>query len=390
MEHTPLARPTASAEVRPFVDYYAAHDISPVAQDIGNLGRHFERRSSLYRSLGVPPLYVRGSSVLEFGPGSGHNALYTQHLAPARYLLVDANPRGLSETASLLAKTYPAAQNYEIRNSLIEEFESPETFDLVIAEGLVPFQMDPADFIRRIARFVATDGVLIFTTVDGSSLMGEIGRRLIASRLTDRSKPDAERVKLLAPVFAPHLATLAGMTRSVDDWIYDNVLIPFVGKTFAIDEAIETLGAEFDIYGSSPEFVVDMRWYKQLYGRGREFNARASRAYLENVLNFLDYRITVPAHEPELGSEINALCRDLYARMQDIEASDGARTAVEAAPSIRRLAAIVSASPRTSAAFTELAAFLEAESVDVSTASLEEFASYFGRGMQYLSFIRRA
>mgnify|MGYP006176012067 CR=1 FL=1 len=47
------------------------------------------RRDSLYRVLGLPPSFVRGRSVIEFGPGSGHNALFTASLAPARYVLVD-------------------------------------------------------------------------------------------------------------------------------------------------------------------------------------------------------------------------------------------------------------------------------------------------------------
>lgn len=375
--------------VRPFVDYYGAHNISPVAQDISDLARHFERRAALYRSLRIPPLYARGRSVIEFGPGSGYNALYTEHLGPRRYVMVDANARGLADTRALFARTYPEAQNYEIVESLIEEFESPERFDLVLAEGLVPFQLDPAAFIRHIARSFGEGGILVLTCADAPSIMGEIGRRLIAHRLGRRDVPDAERVKLLAPVFGPHLATLSGMSRSVDDWIYDNVLIPFVGKTFGIDEAIAALGGEFDVYGSSPEFVVDLRWYKQLYGEHRRFNENAAQTYLENMLNFLDYRVTLPAHDAELGVAIRDLCRRIYVTMQQIEAGAETRSAREAAPAIRELAALAAVSPCTARALDELARVLEADRLDDPNVHLPEFAAYFGRGMQYLSFVRR-
>ena len=75
-----------------FVSFYAENRISPVAQDLSDLRRHFQRRESLFRSLGILPLLVQGASVIEFGPGSGHNALYTASLKPATYTLVEGNP----------------------------------------------------------------------------------------------------------------------------------------------------------------------------------------------------------------------------------------------------------------------------------------------------------
>jgi SAM-dependent methyltransferase len=375
--------------MRPFVDYYSQHNISPVAQDISDLERHFERRGSLYRSLRIPPLYIRDRDVIEFGPGSGYNALYTQSLGPRRYLMVEANPRGLDETRALLGKSYPNARNFEVVQSLIEEFDSPERFDLVLAEGLVPFQRDPAAFIRHISRWAKPGGLLVLTCADAPTIMGEVGRRLIAYRLAGKDILDSERVKTLAPVFAPHLQTLAGMSRSVEDWIYDNVLIPFVGRTFGIDEAIGALGLDFEIYGSSPEFMVDLRWYKQLYGAERAFNERAADAYHRNMLNFLDYRIAVQAHDAAMGIAIAERCRRLYTMMQAIEESAGQREAAEAAPLIREIARLAESSPRTARALSELADVLEIEPLGNPNDRLDEFVSYFGRGMQYLSLVRR-
>jgi SAM-dependent methyltransferase len=376
--------------IRPFLDFYGAQNISPVAQDISDLDRHFQRRGSLYRSLGIPPLYVRDRSVIEFGPGSGHNALYTQHLGPRRYVMVDANVRGIEETRALLERVQPGKANYEIVHALIEEFESAERFDLVLAEGLVPFQMDPSAFIRHIARSAGENAVLVVTCADAPSILGEVGRRLIAYRLAGPGVTERERLARLVPVFTPHLATLGGMSRSVEDWIYDNILNPFVGRTFGIDEAIEALGDEFDVYGSSPEFIVDLRWYKQLYGAERQFNENARIAYLENMINFLDYRVTVPAHDAKLGIAIRDLSRAAYATMQAIEASGGRRSTAEAAPGIREIARHAVSSPATARALNELAAFLEDDSLRDTDAALGEFASYFGRGTQYLSFIRRS
>ena len=57
-----------------FVDFYSQHNISPVSQNIEDIELHFQRRSALFSSLGLPALLVKDSEILEFGPGSGHNA----------------------------------------------------------------------------------------------------------------------------------------------------------------------------------------------------------------------------------------------------------------------------------------------------------------------------
>src|SRR6185295_17754749 len=108
--------------MRPFVDFYRANRISPVAQDIADRQRHFDRREALYRHLGLVPGQIAGRHVLEFGPGSGHNALHTLSLDPARYVLVDGNPTGLERCRALLgAETGAAAVEYV--ESLIEAYD---------------------------------------------------------------------------------------------------------------------------------------------------------------------------------------------------------------------------------------------------------------------------
>ena len=80
-----------------FVDFYTKHDISPVQQDISSLEKHFQRRESLYKILGIIPVFLKGKKIIEFGPGSGHNAIYTATLNPGQYVLVDGNKRGIQE-----------------------------------------------------------------------------------------------------------------------------------------------------------------------------------------------------------------------------------------------------------------------------------------------------
>ena len=72
------------------LEFYRRHQISPVRQDIRDLGAHFGRRTALYRHLGILPAFLRGRTVLEVGPGSGFNSLHTASLAAGRTHVVTA------------------------------------------------------------------------------------------------------------------------------------------------------------------------------------------------------------------------------------------------------------------------------------------------------------
>ena len=56
-----------------------------------NLKKHFLRRSYLYNKLGLSKNLISKSRVLEVGPGSGHNSLYTASCKPLFYDLVEPN-----------------------------------------------------------------------------------------------------------------------------------------------------------------------------------------------------------------------------------------------------------------------------------------------------------
>ena len=74
------------------LNFYRTHNISPVRQDIRDLMAHFSRRQGLYRQLGILPGFVREKKVVEVGPGSGFNALYTASLQPSSFLMIEPNP----------------------------------------------------------------------------------------------------------------------------------------------------------------------------------------------------------------------------------------------------------------------------------------------------------
>ncbi len=372
--------------VRPFVDFYRKHAISPVAQDISDFPMHVERRASLYRLLGIPPTAVTGKDLIEFGPGSGYNAVATARFGPRSYVFVDGNPTGIAHLKNLIAR-YAPGLDYRAETAYIDEYHSDERYDLVICEGVIPFQFDPPYFARRVAEFAKPGGVVSLTTVDPASFLGDFGRRVLADKLVPVSLSTSERVAALMPYFATDTATLSGMSRPLEDYIYDNIVQPLPGRMFSIADALAALDDDFDFYGSSPAIVTDLRWFKRLHGAARMTNARAAVAYRSNVINLLDSRIEVAPHDPERGDRILALAATFVAAMHAFEAGDGATTADIATP-VEGIARLVEdIVPSTAASLDALAAAIADD--HLTSFPGEPVRSFFGRGMQYVSFARR-
>jgi SAM-dependent methyltransferase len=325
------------------LDFYQQHNISPVRQDITDLPAHFARRAGLYRSLGLPPMAVKGKTVLEVGPGSGENALYTVSLKPLLYRALEPN----KTAAQKLLDRFPPTRTpiVGVIHQRVEDFDRDRRFDIVLCEGLLGLcGTDPRQLLEAVAKHVAPDGVLVITCIDAISDHAEVLRRAQAQQLIDRSAPLADQVAILRPVFAPHLATLKGMTRSVDDWIIDNLLNPAsIGPTFSIPEACEALGGRFDVLGCSPRFLMDWRWYKD----SPAGNQWAIDAYWAQAHNLLDYRSIRP---PRAEADNRALLAGYEKYREELRAYEHGHG---------RLPNIGTIDP-----------------------------AWFGRGQQYLSFVR--
>jgi SAM-dependent methyltransferase len=369
--------------MRPFVDFYRENKISPVSQDISDLGRHFERRASLYRALGVAPALLEGKSAIEFGPGSGHNALYTCSLHPRRFVSVDGNPTGIAAMRELF-ESLPWLVQPEQVESYIEDFRTPERFDVVICEGVIQQQRDPAAFTRHVASFVRPGGVFLTTTFDGASALADQMRRLLNLRLP-REWSVERRVAALEPEMAPHLAALPGMSRPIVDYLHDNIVQPMIGPLFSLVEMVPALAGEFDVYGCSPSFTVDWRWYKTLVGDARRFNERIVETYLRNVANFIDCRVELPPHDCAAGVAALEACTRYYEKMQ--AAQDGGPAAYDAAVEALAEAAgeLERLSPRAAASVREFIAYLGGDG-----GALRDCFSFWGRGQQNVSFIRKS
>jgi 2-polyprenyl-3-methyl-5-hydroxy-6-metoxy-1,4-benzoquinol methylase len=375
------------------IDFYRKNEFSPVRQEIPDLNHHFERRASLYRNLGILPAFIHGRTVLEVGPGSGHNSLFTASLKPEQFILIEPNPQGVNDIHDLFNQYHLWSAKIKVISQTIEEYQDDRTYDFVFCEGLlgaagVP---DPGFLFKALAKFVSPGGVLIITCMNETATLSELLRRLIAHMLLRDGDTLNEKVMTLLPIFSPHLAQLHGMTRRHDDWIIDNLINPTVcGQLFTIPDALSTLPDQFEFYASSPHFVSDWRWYKDIYGKEKEFTQRALNQYWANFHNFIDYRYVFPPRDVLQNIKLYQLCKSIRLAIQKYEREKSDKILSEIQKNLQECIIIVREfSPETASAMSEALNLISHQPLEAAhVAKMTNFAAWFGRGQQYISLNR--
>jgi SAM-dependent methyltransferase len=369
-----------------FVDFYTKYNVSPVSQDISDLGKHFQRRDVLLRSLGIPSVLVRNAEILEFGPGSGHNSTYIASLKPAKYYLVDGNLKGVKDTKELLSEY--DIDDLKVIHSLFLKYQSNSLFDIVWAEGCIPHQNDPINILKHLSSFTAKNGIFVASTNNSISYLSEMIRRIASFMHLNDNDLFQDKIDTIRPLLKGHLQNLKGMSRPVDDWIIDSILQPLhQSKLFSIPDAIETLKKDYDIYSTSPKFISDWRWYKEVIGDGKEFNQLALECYYKNNLNLIDYRYEFKSHSAEFGQKLETLCSEIWDTMCLIQNGKSSKINIfiEKVNDVSKL--IKKKAPETSRAIVESLHWLEC-GAPISK-ELEYLPKWWGRGQQYVSFIKK-
>ncbi len=249
-----------------FIEYYGKYGISPVKQDIGEINLHYARREKLYRQLGIPCIAFEGKRILEVGPGSGYNTLAYFFWGGGDITLVEPNSAGVIEMKKLFNEYNIPHKRYVINECMIEEMAISEKFDIVIAEGFLHSIDNSEEIIKKLSLLVKGGGVIIITCMDVISMFVEQMKRLIC-HIMIKDIPDYEtQVKICVNFFDGQMQNLKGMSRSVEDWVRDDMLNPAFNNQmiFSIEKAIECFGEEFSFLGSSQKIFTDYSWYKDI------------------------------------------------------------------------------------------------------------------------------
>jgi len=154
---------------------------------------------------------------------------------------------------------------------------------------------------------------------------------------------------------------------------------------------VSTLDGDFEVFGASPQFLTDWRWYKAIGTSGR-YNELAIDAYWANVHNLLDYRHLSSPRDPLDNKRLYDACVTVRGAVQQYERDRDRRVLTVILPGLEEILTIVRAfSVETSDALAELKDVLARPLLDEGeVAASRRFGPWFGRGQQYLSFSRQA
>lgn len=381
------------------LEFYTQHDISPVQYDLSNLAAHFQRREALYRTLGILPLTIRGANVLEVATGTGQNSLYISSLRPASLTLVEPNPAGIRNIRASYETFSAPHVKPTIIEAKLEDYDPGKTFDIVICENWLGASPHERKLLGKLAGLVAPRGILVLTCVSPIGLLPNVIRRALALRVAERLRGFEERTGIIAEAFGSHLATLEHMTRSVIDWVHDNMLNPaYFDLCLTVPMVLADLGAQFQAVGVSPDFRRDWRWFKSIHGAGFDFNRVFIEEYFRNCHCFVDYRAAYAERDAKENRELEAQALALVDQVRRIDGDAtkgfGASKAlsdelISKLHAVGRLLRDVS--PGLSEAVLEAVNALESRSLSSGdVAGLSGFSRWFGRETLYISLERTA
>jgi SAM-dependent methyltransferase len=384
---------------RPFLDFYTSHNIIPVHQDLSDIENHVFRRNYLYRTLGLPPILFKNASVIEFGPGTGDNAVATSLYGLDKYFLVDGNPASVRELNKKRNLGTIKATACEVVESDIHNYRDNNKYDVVICEGLIPGQDRPRQFLDHISSFCARGGVVVFTTISYISLLAEICRRVFRPAILTADKTFERQVQIAAQVFRDHLSTFGVSTRPIEDWVQDNILHDWLvsdGQVFSLMDAVDVFDGRFQFHSSSPRFLVDDRWYKSVARASEDFNALARQQYHTFSALLIDYRVTLQTiYDARIDKEWVAALETFSKQAYDAHLSicrenayNGLDEFVSPLESIARI--LPAEMHKTRAGIGDFVKGIHEIADGNLTHQFGEFRSWWGRGQQYVSFVREA
>ncbi|MDX8413697.1 MAG: class I SAM-dependent methyltransferase [Mariprofundales bacterium] len=390
-----------------FLEFYGKHNISPVSQNIENLENHFQRRIGLYRTLGLTPSLFKGSDILEIAPGSGHNSIVTATFGSKSYDLLEPNTAGFNQMLKLFK--LHQLNNHTIRcfNQRLEDFMENKAYDIVLCEGLIPGLSNHNTFINQLASKVRPGGILVVTCADAVSVFFETLRRYLARILVSQSEIGLETPKsaahiahFLSNTFAQQLSTLKGMSRPIDDWIWDNLLNPAAASLpasneFSIENCINILGEDFYFFGSSPTCMTNWEWYKNLSTDSRKYNEPFLDSFTAQRVNFLHYMESCSPNTEDSQS-IYHYCKQFSSRVEMIDPINpglfNANLCYKDLKPIHEILKIVSSCglKKSTAALSEFIHLFDKSRLPTpqTVSEMKSFSEAFGRGQQYVSLVR--
>jgi 2-polyprenyl-3-methyl-5-hydroxy-6-metoxy-1,4-benzoquinol methylase len=374
---------------KPFISFYNSIGFAPTRQHNSSTDTLSARRSFLYRTLGIPNLAVQGSDIIEFGPGSGENSDILISLAPRSYKFVDGSAAVLTNLQERFTSTTSSTVVPQIMFSAsnILDYQDDSLYDLVICEGVLPMQMNPREMATHVLSFVRPGGAAILTCFDSVSAFSEISRRYLAKSIFEDLEYSEELVHQLVDFFEPDFTHLPGMSRSPEDCVLDSIINPWLGNFFSLQDALEVANDGHALLGTSPRFLQDWRWFKDLTALDENTTlTSAVSSYCRNIHSLLDARFTGQARlNEEANSSLIEVTSRIATRVRGHISGNVPYDSEEFGEDVTHMVHTTEdLHPQTVRSLQGLVDW----SVSRDPSDLEQFRSLWGRGQQYISLAR--
>ncbi len=374
----------------PFLSFYNEIGFAPTRQKMSSANTLSDRRSFLYRTLGIPNIAVRNSDIIEFGPGSGENSGTLISLAPRSYKFVDGSEvvlTNLQDRLTTTASSSTVAPQFTFSTSHILDYKDDSLYDLVICEGVLPMQMNPREMATHVLSFVRPGGAVILSCFDSVSAFSEIARRYLASSIFEDLNYSERLIHQLVGFFEPDFTQLPGMSRRPEDWVLDSIINPWLGNFFSLQDALEVATDGHALLGTSPRFLQDWRWFKD--PTALDENATLTSAvssYRMNIHSLLDARFTSQARlDDEANSSLIEVTSRIATRVRGHISGNVPYESEEFGGDVMyMIKTIEDLHPQTVQSLQGLVDW----SVSRDSSDLEQFRSLWGRGQQYISLAR--
>lgn len=134
-----------------------------------NYSSGFNGKLTKYRTLTIQELYRGGGTLLDVGAGDGS---LTLQIAPLfeKIIVVEASHKYLK-----LAKSKLKEYQVIFYEELIEDFDTEEKFDLILAAGVLEHLKNPMIFLEKVKRWLKDDGLFIVIVPNASSFHRIVG-----------------------------------------------------------------------------------------------------------------------------------------------------------------------------------------------------------------------
>lgn len=258
----------------PLTDYYTSSKLSPVEHDVSSTQKyatHEKKRKNLIEFwLKLPLRVFRGARVLEVGPGSGENALVLARQG-ARLTLVEPVDFLRDKLRAKFASAGLSSNIEALHEQLLENFETDQRFDVVIAEGFLGCLPNRGELLHKLSNCVDSEGFLFIAVPHPVGMFVEQVKAIYLLMLIhatgasskEQQNQCAERLYLEDFSKIRH-------SRSFEAWVWDSLLAPraLMGKAghWSFVDMRAHLGPDYYLYSSWPNYLNhdEFVWHKNL------------------------------------------------------------------------------------------------------------------------------